>query len=291
MKYLQGIAAIMLVAVMVFGGLACDGGKTGENVNGDATADTTPPTISNIVVSAITQTSATVTWTTDEAATSQVEYGTTTSYGSSSALDSSLVTSHSVALTGLTAGACHYRVKSKDVAGNEAASSDSSFATVSLWQVTIRSTMAQPTLDSQWGLDNPDKVFVLVQLSLLPTRPDSNSIDMMNILLTYGPQQSPPVGLKIGGQWHMATSGSCQITALGEDSARFDFNTIFEYPNAQGINGGFTGSRQDQGTLQLQSSQGPLSMTFAYVISKADVQAGGLQLKLPGTQPVTLVVG
>ncbi|MBI5555038.1 MAG: fibronectin type III domain-containing protein, partial [Elusimicrobia bacterium] len=94
--------------------------------------DTTPPTISSVASTSITQTSATVTWTTNEAATSQVEYGTSISYGLSTALDSSLVTAHSVALSSLSAGTLyHYRVKSKDASSNEAVSGDYTFTTVS----------------------------------------------------------------------------------------------------------------------------------------------------------------
>jgi len=59
--------------------------------------DTTPPTISNISAGSITQTSATITWTTNENADSKVDYGTTTNYGSIKS-SSTLTTSHSLAL-------------------------------------------------------------------------------------------------------------------------------------------------------------------------------------------------
>ena len=96
----------------------------------NGTADTTAPIISSVASSSISPTSATTTWTTNEAADTQVEYGLTTSYGSNSALNSSLVTNHSVVLPGLTASTLyHYRVKSKDAAGNLAASADYSFTT------------------------------------------------------------------------------------------------------------------------------------------------------------------
>src|ERR1019366_1319189 len=62
------------------------------------------PVISAIASSSTAATSATVTWTTDQPSNSQVEYGTTTGYGSLSVLNSTLVTSHSAALTGLTPG-------------------------------------------------------------------------------------------------------------------------------------------------------------------------------------------
>ncbi len=48
-------------------------------------SDTTTPTISAVAYSGLSSTGATITWTTSEAADSQVEYGTTTSYGRSSA--------------------------------------------------------------------------------------------------------------------------------------------------------------------------------------------------------------
>ena len=97
---------------------------------GGTPADTTAPTISGLAASGVTTTGATITWTTDEAATSQVEYGLTTSYGQTTALDNALVTSHSTTLTSLTAGMLyHYRVRSKDAAGNERVSADATFTT------------------------------------------------------------------------------------------------------------------------------------------------------------------
>ena len=65
-------------------------------------ADIVPilPIISNINVTDITTDSATIIWTTDQAADSLVDYGATTSYGSTGS-DPAMVTSHSINLTGL----------------------------------------------------------------------------------------------------------------------------------------------------------------------------------------------
>ncbi|WP_051942799.1 fibronectin type III domain-containing protein [Streptacidiphilus rugosus] len=72
-----------------------------------------PPVVSAVAVTASTPTSLTVGWTTDIPASSQVDYGTTSSYGSSTTLDSTLATQHSQTITGLTAAtAYHYRVRS-----------------------------------------------------------------------------------------------------------------------------------------------------------------------------------
>ncbi len=109
------------------GNLAISGDYTFSTT---ATPDTELPAITDVASSGLSSTGAIITWTTDEAADSQVEYGTTTSYGSSSALDDDLVTSHSQALSGLTVGTLyHFRVKSKDAAGNLATSGDYSFTT------------------------------------------------------------------------------------------------------------------------------------------------------------------
>jgi len=93
-------------------------------------ADTTAPVISVVNSSNLTVSGATITWTTNEASTSQVDYGLTEEYGSTTTPDTNLVNTHSVDLTGLKAGKTyHYRVISKDAAGNQAVSADSTLTT------------------------------------------------------------------------------------------------------------------------------------------------------------------
>lgn len=93
--------------------------------------DTIAPQLNTIAVGGITQTTATVTWTTDELATSQAEYGLTTGYGAITPLDSTLTLAHAVALSGLTPGTLyHLRVHSADALNNEAISADITFTTL-----------------------------------------------------------------------------------------------------------------------------------------------------------------
>lgn len=95
-----------------------------------STPDTTPPIISAIQSTGVGNTSATITWTTNEASNSQIEYGLTTTYGSLTILNSSLVTAHSQALSGLITNTLyHFRVKSSDASANLATSLDNSFTT------------------------------------------------------------------------------------------------------------------------------------------------------------------
>jgi hypothetical protein len=99
-------------------------------VDGSPPPDTTAPVISEVASTGITASSTTITWTTDEPADSRVEYGTTTEYGSSLALDTNLVTAHSYALTDLAPKTLyHYRVHSRDAVGNTAISADFTFTT------------------------------------------------------------------------------------------------------------------------------------------------------------------
>src|SRR5262245_25190161 len=132
-------------------------------IGGAPTGDTTPPVISGVSAGSITATSATINWTTNENSDSQVEYGTTTAYGQSTILNTSLVTAHSQGLSGLTAGTLyHYRVKSKDAAGNLAVSGDFSFTTATAGDVTPQvitgvssSTVTNNTATMPWTTNEP----------------------------------------------------------------------------------------------------------------------------------------
>src|SRR5207237_42549 len=101
-------------------------------VNTAVAAVYTPPPalqISNVQTSSVGSSSAVITWTTNNSASSQVDYGTTTAYGSNVA-DTATVTSHSVTLTGLTPNTTyHYQVSGTDTFGQNAASPDATFTT------------------------------------------------------------------------------------------------------------------------------------------------------------------
>jgi len=93
-------------------------------------SDTTSPQISSIQVSNTTSNSATISWTTDEPADTQIEYGLTTIYGTATNLNQTLTTSHSQTITRLSpATAYHFRVKSSDSSFNTSVSKDSTFTT------------------------------------------------------------------------------------------------------------------------------------------------------------------
>jgi hypothetical protein len=127
------------------------------------TVDATPPVISAIA-STTNQTSATITWTTDENASSTVNYGTTAAYGAASTSDS-LATAHSVVLTGLaTSTTYHFQVASADASGNVATSSDLTFRTalnpIGYWKLdeTSSTSDAVDSIGTNTGIEtgSPD---------------------------------------------------------------------------------------------------------------------------------------
>jgi Domain of unknown function (DUF4082)/Bacterial Ig-like domain/Bacterial Ig domain len=87
------------------------------------------PVISAVSASSISPTSQAIAWTTDINATSRVDFGTSTAYDRFSE-DPSLVNTHQVTLSGLTAGTTyHYQVTSADAAGNAAVAGGYTFTT------------------------------------------------------------------------------------------------------------------------------------------------------------------
>ena len=115
------------------------------------TIDTTAPTFSAITVAALSNTSATITWTTSEQAKSVIYVGTTSPVATTTAAwtDSSMVTAHSAVLSGLVADT-NYRfvVLAKDAAGNVSLSGETTFKTAVTPDTTapvISSIVATPT--------------------------------------------------------------------------------------------------------------------------------------------------
>ncbi len=132
--------------------------------------DTTPPVISNIQVSNITESSATITWTTDKNSDSFVEYSTTPGFTQGEVQGKfELVTSHSVTLVGLQPNTTYYfKVRSTDASGNTATSLEQSFTTLASTQDVTPpqisnvqvSNIQYNTATITWTTDEPSSSFV-----------------------------------------------------------------------------------------------------------------------------------
>ncbi len=188
------------------------------------TPDTTAPVISNVVVSNITSSSAIVTWDTDEAADSTVNYGTTSGYGSTQA-DASFVTSHSVNLTGLSANtAYHYEVVSKDPSNNSTSSSDNTFLTQaasSSTPPTITTTTPSTTsLPIPTVNPNPgDKEAPVVQITTDLSKPFKEAPSISGTATDNFAVYSVEYSLDDGVNWLPVDS----VTGLASKSVSFAF--------------------------------------------------------------------
>jgi len=102
-----------------------------ETPDGPEVIETGDLPLVSIRAVAITSTSAIISWYTFVPADSQVEFGTDSSYGQSTPVDSNETMDHRVALTGLSPNTeYHYRVKSKTSSGSSGVSSDFTFTTL-----------------------------------------------------------------------------------------------------------------------------------------------------------------
>lgn len=118
--------------------------------------DLTPPVISNINVET-TNTTAVVTWKTNETADSLIEYGLTTGYEKPSVSDAALVTAHTLNLTGLQADTTYnYRLTSSDYNHNAASTTNLTFRTKKAPGGIVSSDFSSCQLDtSVWSYINP----------------------------------------------------------------------------------------------------------------------------------------
>jgi hypothetical protein len=141
-------------------------------------ADDAPPIISNVQAVNVTDAAATITWSTNEPATSVVLYGLAPSYGLQSSAPG-LVAIHSVPLSGLTKSTTyHFRVVSADGQGLSASSTDFTFTTApdvtAPANVALTAIAGNATVSLSWVSPNdPDYAGVRIRRKLggFPTGP------------------------------------------------------------------------------------------------------------------------
>jgi hypothetical protein len=120
-------------------------------IKGSSNNDNTPPVISNVSVSGITSSSATITFTTNEQAYVQMEYGKSSNLGTFTGLTNVSATSHAVPLIGLSNSTNYYcRVIATDLSGNEAKSTIFNFQ----------------TKDGSSGNGDPNATLKIIQIAL-----------------------------------------------------------------------------------------------------------------------------
>ena len=167
------VGAVIIAAVFfVAGGSPGPSAPTAPTTPAPESKDTTAPVISDVSIPAAGRTGALITWTTDEAATSQVVYGQEVNLDLKSAPDTGLVTSHSVILSDLTAETIYgFQVVSRDAAGNESISPLSSLATSAAGTLVggvISENTTWTRADSPYFVTSSIKVPAKVTLTMEP---------------------------------------------------------------------------------------------------------------------------
>lgn len=161
--------------------------------------DTDAPSISNIIVSEITTTSAKISWTTNENANSNLDYGTKEAAMSGLVSNVSLVTSHQALLESLSEGTTYYfQIRASDGSGNQGSSSVQTFSTLDITSPLITSKGVQDILGTsakivwttnesttgtvEYGLTN---VYGSSKASLVPSLSHLASLSGLSSSTTY----------------------------------------------------------------------------------------------------------
>ncbi len=144
------LLAFMLIGAVTMGLSGCAGLVSSAKTTGDSNPTTL--TISSARDTAVTMTSFQADWSTSSPATSQVVYGKSTTYGSSTAVDPTMLASHQITVPSLSASTTyHFQIHSTDASGNSAVSDDMTVTTLAdtvAPTVSIASPAAGATLSA-----------------------------------------------------------------------------------------------------------------------------------------------
>jgi fibronectin type 3 domain-containing protein len=170
------------------------------------TPDTLSPQLDAVAAASVSATTVTLTWSTDEPASTLVEFGSSTSYGQSSPQNDTPVTSHSVVLSGLTANTTyHYRVRSRDAAGNESVSTDFTFRTAGLGSATITWDGSEANADAT-GTALADLAGYRIYASTTPNQYPATPAREIAVTTAGGVQTSTVTGLVAGTYYFVVTA-------------------------------------------------------------------------------------
>jgi hypothetical protein len=257
--------------------------------------DTTAPIISNVVATPYGD-NAVITWDTDKNATSKIDYGLTTSYGSS-VTDSTLVLNHFTMPLHLNLLATYYyRITSTDKYGNTATFSSSfilpSPATIVLEQGLYNYSQAQDTyiysyVDSDLGgltyfrvgprLENNSFSYPVIQFNLSPL-PSNVTIQSAYLNLTYALQTEGSLPMNISvyrvlKSWKTGNGTDPSILPdIGEvcwNYSRYNTN-LWSVQGAEGIATDREGTAQS--TRSFDSST-PLGSEVSWTLNTSTIQA------------------
>lgn len=234
---------------------------------GGGGTDGTPPTIFNVQVINITQSSAVVTWQTDEPATSRVDYGTTFAYGSN-VQSLTLVTNHSMSLSGLPSDTdIHFKITSADAVNNTASTADAIFHTLPPPHAPIITNVRAIAITENsatiaWDTDVPASSFVQYGLTTSYTNSASSGGDVTS-------HSVPIFGLTPGTLYHYRVTSVEPVVGLSSTSGDFTFTTGSDVTGPANVFG-FTATAGDRrNTLNWTNPSDP-DFSFVRIRARTD---------------------
>jgi len=259
-----------------------------------ATVYTPPPAlqISNVQVSSVGASSAVITWTTNNTASSRVDYGTTTAYGSNVA-DPATVTSHSATLSGLTSSTTyHYQVSGVDTFGQSASSADATFTTLTVVGPAsqfVLATTATPTAGTPFSFtvtaqDNAGNTATDYAGTVHFTSTDTGAVLPANATLTNGQGTFSATLTKAGAQTITATdtttatiTGTLSVTVRAGAAARMTLavpqsaNALTPFPVTVTLTDAYGNMATSYtGTVHFTSSDVLATLPADYTFTSAD---------------------
>lgn len=266
----QGPVTVSATIPAVGGG----GGGGGEQGGGGAPvpADVHAPVISEVVVSDVTATGATITWNTNEPGNSWVDYGVTPAFEIGTQSEVAFVNAHSVSLRALNQGTTYrFRVRSIDFDGNVAVSPAFQFSTLDQTAPVISnivvSNITTTSAQIAWTTNEPASSIVDYGRTVAYGRSSSNQALMMNHSLVL-------VGLTQNTTYHLR-AGSIDASANRANSADQVFTTLQDNPPA------------NVSRLNLHEGNGHLTLSW---INPADADLAGIRVRVCSNEMPTDVV-
>jgi len=240
-----------ILVLFTVGAVLCNTGCSG--LTSTSGGNPGPLTITNIATTNATATGVAVNWQTNVTANSQVEYGTTSSYGSTSQLDSTMVTSHQVAIGSLKpATLYHYRVHSTDAANNAAVSNDLTFTT---------SDTSAPTVTSLSPTSGVIGTSVTIMGANFGGTQGTSTVTFNGIAATPTSWSATSVVVKVPAG---ATTGNVVVTVGGVASNGVSFTVTVPGPSITSLNpaSGVVGTPVAIMGANFGGTQGTSTVTF-----------------------------
>lgn len=227
-----------------------------------------PPVITNVVAIPLSMTSVKITWTTDKAADSNVAYGLTIAHTSGTSSNASLLTSHSITLTGLSPNTTyHFSVSSMDATFLSAMSPDATFTTAL--------DVSPPVISHVHVINITDSTALVLW--------DTN--EAASSLVSYGLTSAHGLDATVGGY---ATSHTVMLSGLSE-------GTLYHYVPASTDPSGNSATGTDA-TFTTLSVLTPISNVTNFIAAPGDTKltltwTNSTDTRAIGTQVVRKVGG